>query len=971
MSMRLRDLGPMLIADRDGERACSGPKQGAVLSMLVMKLGHRVSIDELMIAGWGYDQTVRQSNVENHIWRLRRTLELDGETEGPTGLHNEAGGYRLSLPPDAVDSQTFTEAADRARRLLDQGDAHGSLRHCDEALILWRGAPYELVQHVTESAAVTARLGELRGQLIERRVDALLALGGLDRALTDLQALVIDHPFRERLWGQRMTALARSGRTADALATFQQLRSLLLDELGLEPGVEIQELHRQILDQELDRVPARREMPAPSASTAVRGNLPGRAVRLVGRDSELSGLDEWLQRRRLVTLVGPGGCGKTRLAVELARRAAGRFPDGVWFVDLTTVTTAAQVVDAIASALGLMVDAEAATADTLADYLADRSLLLLVDNCEHVLDGVAELLEELLPHAARSAVLATSREPIDVDDEAVWPLSLLALQPAGDDPTADASHPSPAAQLFLARTSGRPSPDRVDPADLATIELICRAVDGLPLAIELAAARTRSFTLAEIASQVSVDPSRLGRIGRGAPDHRSTVWSTIEWSYQLLDPTEQRIHRRLSVLPGPFTLPVATAVTQGTDLDVGDIPDGLSRLVRRSLLVRLPGGRSGKATFFRQLDTVRAHGRGHLEQSGEDSDTAHSRDRWVLQLLARRPRLGHPDEPAWYDALDSAYPAVRATLQQALDTTPDPTLLMLGARLVQYWHYRGRSVEGRRWLRAAVTAAEGRAGEPEPAEMTVARVSLAGTMLGFNDLSGARAQLDTALPQVAGAPIAHRVVLAEALIGVGNGAWGRQQLDLANALLAAATELADDLDDPRLDLSVAMLDCMVGMTTRGLDATGALAEKLYRQACQHQDRMVQYLACAVREVVAQYQNDPPNVLRWIELSITHALHLGTSGGGIFLEVLANYEAMSGNTERAVRAYAVAQAETRRVGQAWPLHEFTNDLLDGVRNSLDPAEFERLWASADRITFEDVARARGLLPEQQRPGFEVV
>jgi predicted ATPase len=230
---------------------------------------------------------------------------------------------------------------------------------------------------------------------------------------------------------------------------------------------------------------------------------------------------------------------------------------------------------------------------------------------------------------------------------------------------------------------GPPGPD-----DLPLIGQICEAVDGLPLAIELAAARTRWFSLSEIVQQVTDDPSRLTRIGRGPADHRTTLWNAIEWSHQLLTPSEQTIHRRLSVLPGPFTLPVATAVTQGTDLDMGDIPGGLARLAHRSLLMSSRATHGGRPSVFRQLDTVRAHARHHLSEAGETAVSMEGRDSWVRQLLAARPRLGDPNEVGWFGAIDDTYSIVRATLQTAVRADTDLRLLRSGSQLIYYWCYR-------------------------------------------------------------------------------------------------------------------------------------------------------------------------------------------------------------------------------------------------------------------------------------------
>jgi pentatricopeptide repeat protein len=298
------------------------------------------------------------------------------------------------LASDAVDSLVFEDLAKRSRAMLADGDAFGALHSCEAALRLWRGDPYEVVGHTTAASAATAKITELREQVVERRVDALLAVGDLAGALADLQVLTAQHPFRERLWAQLMTALARSGRVEEALQTFQRVRALMLGELGLEPGAELQRLHMQMLAQETEREPsARREQAsAPPVSMGVR--VPRPTSLLVGRDYEVAELQSWLATKPLVTVTGPGGSGKTRLAIEVALASVKRFPDGVWFVDLTTVTDPQHVVDAITSTLGLVVG-DRAPLETIVDYVQARQLLLIIDNCEHVLEGVAETAEAL------------------------------------------------------------------------------------------------------------------------------------------------------------------------------------------------------------------------------------------------------------------------------------------------------------------------------------------------------------------------------------------------------------------------------------------------------------------------------------------------------------------------------------------------------------------------------------------------
>ena len=375
--MRVRDLGPVLVEVAGAQSPCSGAKQAALLTTLVMRANHRVPLSDLVVAGWGYDATVSTSSVENHVWRLRRLLEPD-RVHGSSRLVNDNGGYRLSLDPDELDSLRFDRLAIAAAAARSPAD---TLRACDEALALWRGVPYEAVAHATWTAPMTARMAELRAQLTERRLEALLAVGDLARALVDLEPLLVEHPFRERLWALRMTALARSGRAEEALQTYRRVRNLLRDELGLEPGAELQDLQRAVLE---DGLPRDRPRVADNA-LAVAGpprrtvQLPGRPGDLIGRDRDVQEIGNLVDARPLTTITGPGGSGKTRLAVQVARLRAAGFPDGVWFIDLTEVTEPQLVTDVVVSRTGLHTEgADARTA--LRSFLQDRRVLLLLDN---------------------------------------------------------------------------------------------------------------------------------------------------------------------------------------------------------------------------------------------------------------------------------------------------------------------------------------------------------------------------------------------------------------------------------------------------------------------------------------------------------------------------------------------------------------------------------------------------------------
>ena len=916
-SVRVRDLGPLLVEAGGVERSCPGPKQAAILATLAMHANRRVAVEDLVVAGWGYDATASASSVENHLWRLRRLLEPD--RPGTSCLVSETGGYRLVIATPDVDSHRFEHLAATTAEELAPDE---TLRRCDEALGLWRGAPYEIVSHATGTAAVVARLEELRGQVAERRLEALLTLGHPERVLADVEPLLAEHPYRERCWALRMTALARLGRTEEALATYRRVRDLLRDELGLDPGPALRALHRAVMSQD-DVPPA-----APPHRPVVDVHLPTPSGALIGRERESGELAALLARSRLTTVVGPGGCGKTRLAIDVARREADRFPDGVRFVDLTQVVTGRPVADMIVSVLGLASDGAGASA-ALRGFVRDRCALLVLDNSAHVNDATAQLVGEILTPEARTTVLATSREPLDLVTETAWGLAPLS--------------PPAAARLFR---------DRVGVGTEAeAVERICAAVDGLPLAVELAAARARTFTVAEIAEQVARDPGGLGRVGRGPADHRRTVREAIEWSHRLLGVDEQAVHRALSVLPGPFTLPVAAAVI-GPALEVSAVPTVLARLAHRCMLVATPG-RDGRPTTFRQLDTVRAHGRHHLAAAGEEAATLALRDAWVRGVLAARPRLGRPEEAGWYDLVEESFPIARATLDDLVAApTPDPRALRLGAELVWFGYYRTRVHEIDRWLEHAVphTGPEG------PDGLTV-RFAHAAARILLGDLEGGRPLLVDALTRLeALEPAAVHSSLAEVVLTAAGSCWTHNAWDLVARSTTGLAHAAGGLLDPDVALVLDAMTCAAGLGASEadeLDALTARTSAVHERALARDNVCATWICCAVLNIVALLTRDPDAGVVWTERLIVATRRLGPGGTGVYVEAMANFLVMRGEHTEALHFYSSAHTQTRRAGMVWPARPQTAALIEAARDAIPPAEHRRAWEEGAALTTDEV------------------
>lgn len=591
--LRIGLLGPLEVSRR-GERVDLGsPKQRLVLTMLAAGNGAPVGLDELTEELWGSTPTADPANgVQNLVSKVRRALGTD------TPVESRAGGYALRLPDGALDVERFERLAEGGRAAAESGDDSAAIRAWSAALAEWRGTPFGEFGDREFARAQAARLGEARRVVVESLADAHLRAGRPGQALALLEPLTAAEPFREGAWERLILALYRQGRQADALAAHRSVRRALADELGLEPGPRLRTIEARVLSQDPELgVPP----PTCNRATAVGdspdltsrhyaerepalGNLPRSIDRFVGRREELARLVELVGEHRLLTLWGPGGVGKTRLSVEVAERAAAQVRDGAWFVDLAPLDSSEQVPIAVANALGMVPGGSSDPIGELVEYLRHRNALLVVDNCEHVVAAAFELTQATLRGCAHVRVLATSREPLNVAGECLWPARTLALP----DPDADldAVAAADAVALFCDRVALAYPGFALTQANAAAVVEICRRLDGIPLALELAAPRVRALGVNGIAAHLG-DRFRLLRTQTpGADPRHATLQATVQWSYQLLPPGEQELLAALSVFPAGFDLPAAESVAGSAQRATGfDVLDLLTRLVDRSLVV--------------------------------------------------------------------------------------------------------------------------------------------------------------------------------------------------------------------------------------------------------------------------------------------------------------------------------------------------------------------------------------------------
>ncbi|WP_433206292.1 BTAD domain-containing putative transcriptional regulator [Dactylosporangium sp. CS-047395] len=715
--MQFGVLGPLAVTTDAGEPVVvPGTKVRVLLADLLVHRNHVVSADRLIDDLWGDEPPANPAGaLQVRVSQLRKALN-DAEPGARDLIESRAPGYLLRT--GAVDADRFDRLA-----------ASGELAALTEALGLWRGEPYADMADEEFVRAAATRLAEQRLAVHERLAEARLARGEHDLVAADLAGLVARHPLREGLRALHLRALYAAGRQAEALDSYAELRDRLADELGLDPGPELVALHRRILGHDAALAPA----PRPAAAL-VRNALPARLDELVGRAEALTELRALLPRQRLVTLVGPGGVGKTRLATE-AVRALGR--DEVVFVELAPVPAGQDIAERVLAALGVRESAgtDLTAEDRLFASVRSRALTLVLDNCEHVVAAAATLAGRLLRDAPGVRVLATSREPLSIAGELVWDVPPLSL--AADEGDVDAVRRSAAARLFAARAAAQQRTFRLDERTAPAVAQLCRRLDGLPLALELAATRVRALGLRGVVERLDDRFALLATQQRDVPARQRTLTAVITWSWDLLDEQERAVLARLSVFAGGCTPEAAEEVGEA-DLDL------LARLVDRSLVVL---DETGISPRYRLLESVAAFAAGRLP----DADKVRDRHAAYYTALAERadPLLRGPEQPHWLAVLD----AESANLAAALGHGRDPRLPVA---LSWYWFLRGRLTEAHRAFRAV--AAPGAFG------------------LGFALLLGAPAVPDEVRSALDGASELARWFVA-------NAVFGRNDLALAADLL--------------------------------------------------------------------------------------------------------------------------------------------------------------------------------------------
>lgn len=956
----IRVLGPLEVDGPAGPVDVGSPRHREVLAALIVDVGRVVSTDALHERVWGDGaRGATTANLHAIISRLRGRLKASDGLE----IVTVPPGYRLDVPAESIDAVRFVALLGRARSSRTAGDLELARQQVEEALALWRGDAYAEVQQPFAQTEA-ARLAGQRLAGHELAADLDLALGRHDRVLTDLAPLVAEHPLREPLRVRQMLALYRAGNQADALAVYADVRAVLVEELGLDPGPELQRLYQRILEQDDTLLDDPRPAASPAATRPadqrtdqrtdlgadLRRDIVPPAGDLVGRADQVAYVRSLLDdsAQRIVTLTGVGGVGKTRLAHAVATAAASAYRDGVAMISLAPLTDPATVVPEVGRATGLTATDGLDPVATVAEHLRNRELLVVLDNHEHLLEAAGQV-SRLVASCPGLTLLVTSRAPLRVRGEIQYQVTPLPL-PAPDAADPEDIESSAAVALFVERAEAASPGFELDASNAAAVGAICRRLAGIPLALELAAARVR--LLPPVAMLPRLDEMMATSSARDLPPRQRTMRTAIDWSHDLLRPEEQQLFRRLSVFAGGFSLDAAEAVA-----DQADALSLLDSLVEHSLVV--PDGATGDTPRFRMLEPILQYAADRLVGDEALAVRANHRSYFRALAAATEPRYRGEGTIEALALTQREHPNYVAALESGLADGDAESTGRLAWDLWLFWWLRGHLVEGRRITTAVLE-------RDVPDDVRVRALAARGAMtFAQGDLEEARCWVEgAALAAATDDPVGQSHCVA----GVGLVALAEGDLEAAERAMDATIPLCERTGDRGgwlwtlahvWQATIALLrgdpERAEALVTLGLDA-----------GRRRHDPLAVYIALFTAAQVAIATGDTGRARRQLEEGIALSLETGDLANlAYFLDALAVVESQAGRHRRVGVLHGASGRLRESVGANVygyykPDEALLAEALAVAATALGETEFAAAVDEGRRLTVTEVAAyARGL------------
>lgn len=932
-------------------------KAGSMIKALALAHGHQLHRERMMDTLWpNLDRKSAANNLHRTLHFARNVLE-DTPANGSSSCLRLQGDL-VSLCPDGplwVDVEAFESAAATARGSREPAAYRAAIELYAGELL-----PGDIYEEWTEEKREELRqlylalLAELAGLHEER--------GEYESGIEVLRRVVAEESANEEAHTGLMRLYALRGQRREALLQYERLRQAVFTELDTEPSPAIQRLREEIRIGKLPTVPSLyAARPSGASASTAPNNLPASLTSFVGRERAALEVKRSLSMTRLLTLTGAGGSGKTRLALEVARALAGMYPGGVWLVELAHLSDPELAPRAVAAALGVREQPDRPLTQTICNHLGSGQALLVLDNCEHLVDAAARLAKDLLSACPRLRILATSRESLGVSGETVWPVPTLSLPDPDATFTIESLIGAEAVRLFVDRARSRLPAFELTAENARSVAAICRELNGIPLAIELSTARMGALAVEQIAERLEDSLKLLTGGDRTVAPRHQTLRATLDWSYDLLSEPERRLFGRLSVFAGGWPLEAAEVVGSDACIEEGDVLDLLSKLVNKSMVIIEAAG--GGGLRYGMLEPVRQYGQERLWASGEVDDVRRRHAFWYIELAQEvEPWLRGARREVWLERLEREYGNLRAALEWALENGEADLSLWFGGALAEFWYMSGYLSEGRRWLETALTS---RAAPPTPARAkALARAGWIAWEHGDYQRSVALSQESLALSRELGDELG--VVIA--LSSLGWAALLENDLAKASALAEEAVTLGRALGD---NGGVARALLILGMAAVALhdhERALALHEESVTLAREAGDDVATALSLGmgVFALLGRGDNRQARALRdeSFALSPQPTVMIVTA---FHLHASAALASTQGLPARSARLWGAAESLRETIGAVLSPVELRvyGPYIEAARARLDETAWESVWAEGKAMTVEEAVEYALAGGEEQR------